>query len=52
MFFIGGAPALLAIFVRLKVKESDVWAEEQARELVATSDAASSVTGACSCIWR
>ena len=25
MFFIGGAPALLAIFVRLKVKESAVW---------------------------
>jgi len=37
MFFIGGAPALLAIFVRLKVKESD---------------AASPVTGACSCTWR
>jgi SHS family lactate transporter-like MFS transporter len=25
MFFMGGAPALLAIFVRLKVKESAVW---------------------------
>ena len=25
MFFIGGAPALLAVFVRLKVKESEVW---------------------------
>ena len=25
MFFIGGLPALLAIFVRLKVKESEVW---------------------------
>src|SRR3954463_4218850 len=25
MFFIGGAPALLAVFVRLKVKESAVW---------------------------
>jgi SHS family lactate transporter-like MFS transporter len=27
MFFIGGLPALLAIFVRLKVKESEVWAK-------------------------
>jgi SHS family lactate transporter-like MFS transporter len=26
MFFLGGAPALLALFVRMKVKESDVWA--------------------------
>jgi MFS transporter, SHS family, lactate transporter len=26
MFFIGGAPALLALFIRLKVKESEVWA--------------------------
>jgi len=25
MFFIGGAPALLAVFVRMKVKESEVW---------------------------
>jgi MFS transporter, SHS family, lactate transporter len=25
MFFIGGVPALLAIFVRLRVKESEVW---------------------------
>jgi len=25
MFFIGGLPALLAIYVRLKVKESEVW---------------------------
>jgi SHS family lactate transporter-like MFS transporter len=25
MFFLGGAPALLAVFVRLKVKESEVW---------------------------
>jgi SHS family lactate transporter-like MFS transporter len=25
LFFIGGLPALLAVFVRLKVKESDVW---------------------------
>lgn len=27
MFFIGGLPALLAIYVRLHVKESDVWRE-------------------------
>jgi MFS transporter, SHS family, lactate transporter len=27
LFFIGGLPALLAVFVRLKVKESDVWKE-------------------------
>ena len=26
MFFIGGAPALLALFIRFKVKESEVWA--------------------------
>jgi MFS transporter, SHS family, lactate transporter len=26
MFFIGGAPALLAVFIRFRVKESDVWA--------------------------
>jgi MFS transporter, SHS family, lactate transporter len=26
MFFLGGAPALLAVFVRMKVKESEVWA--------------------------
>src|SRR5438876_5540831 len=25
MFFIGGLPALLAIFVRLRVKESEIW---------------------------
>ena len=52
MFFIGGAPALLAVFVRLKVKESEVWEKTQARELVATSAAASSRTGASSCISR
>ena len=27
LFFIGGLPALLAVFVHLKVKESDVWKE-------------------------
>lgn len=27
MFFIGGLPALLAIYIRLSVKESDVWRE-------------------------
>jgi SHS family lactate transporter-like MFS transporter len=27
MFFIGGLPALLALFVRFKVKESEVWKE-------------------------
>jgi SHS family lactate transporter-like MFS transporter len=26
MFFLGGAPALLAVFVRMKVRESEVWA--------------------------
>ena len=25
MFFLGGAPALLAVFIRMKVKESEVW---------------------------
>lgn len=27
LFFVGGLPALLAVFVHLKVKESDVWKE-------------------------
>lgn len=30
MFFIGGLPALLALFVRAKVKESDAWKSEAA----------------------
>jgi SHS family lactate transporter-like MFS transporter len=30
MFFIGGAPALLALFVRFKVKESAVWRKARA----------------------
>ena len=25
MFFLGGLPALLALFVRVRVKESDIW---------------------------
>ncbi len=29
MFFLGGAPALLAVFVRFKVKESEVWARSK-----------------------
>jgi SHS family lactate transporter-like MFS transporter len=29
MFFIGGLPALLSLFVRAKVKESDAWHEHQ-----------------------
>ena len=32
MFFIGGLPALLALFVRFKVKESAVWERTRARE--------------------
>ena len=31
MFFIGGLPALLAIFVRLRVKESEVWEKTRHR---------------------
>jgi SHS family lactate transporter-like MFS transporter len=31
LFFIGGLPALLAVFVRYKVKESDVWQEHRQR---------------------
>ncbi len=31
MFFIGGLPALLALFVRLKVKESAVWEKTRSR---------------------
>ena len=33
MFFIGGLPALLVIFVRAKVKESDAWKSEAAAKL-------------------
>jgi SHS family lactate transporter-like MFS transporter len=29
MFFVGGLPALLAIFIRFKVKESDAWHEHK-----------------------
>jgi MFS transporter, SHS family, lactate transporter len=32
MFFIGGLPALLAIFVRLRVKESEVWKETRHKD--------------------
>jgi SHS family lactate transporter-like MFS transporter len=31
MFFLGGLPALLAIFVRLRVKESEVWKDRNVR---------------------
>ena len=30
LFFLGGAPALLTLFIRLKVKESEVWAAGKA----------------------
>ena len=30
MFFLGGAPALLALFIRMAVKESDVWQRTKA----------------------
>ena len=33
MFFIGGLPALLALFIRAKVKESDAWKSEAAAKL-------------------
>ncbi len=32
MFFIGGLPALLALFVRLRVKESEVWERTRHRD--------------------
>ncbi|MBI3851973.1 MAG: MFS transporter [Verrucomicrobia bacterium] len=32
MFFVGGLPALLALFVRFKVKESAVWEQTRARD--------------------
>jgi SHS family lactate transporter-like MFS transporter len=32
MFLLGGAPALLAIFVRMRVKESEVWKETKAQD--------------------
>jgi len=33
MFFIGGLPALLVLFIRAKVKESDAWKAESAAKL-------------------
>jgi MFS transporter, SHS family, lactate transporter len=32
MFFLGGLPALLAIFVRMRVKESEVWEKTRTRD--------------------
>jgi SHS family lactate transporter-like MFS transporter len=32
MFLLGGAPALLAIFVRMRVKESEAWKETKAQD--------------------
>src|SRR5580692_4278568 len=32
MFLLGGAPALLAIFVRMRVKESEIWKETKAHD--------------------
>jgi SHS family lactate transporter-like MFS transporter len=32
MFLLGGAPALLAIFVRMRVKESEIWKETKAQD--------------------
>jgi SHS family lactate transporter-like MFS transporter len=32
MFLLGGAPALLAIFIRMRVKESEVWKETKAQD--------------------
>jgi SHS family lactate transporter-like MFS transporter len=32
LFFIGGLPALLTLFIRARVKESDVWHESRARD--------------------
>jgi MFS transporter, SHS family, lactate transporter len=32
MFFVGGAPALLALFIRSKVKESEVWEKTQRKD--------------------
>ncbi len=35
LFFIGGLPALLALYVRFKVKESEVWARTRERDFSA-----------------
>ena len=35
MFLLGGAAALFALFVRVFVKESEVWRNDQGRKLVA-----------------
>ena len=47
LFFLGGLPALLALFVRFGVKRIGGLGEDQGRELVATWAAASSRTGSC-----
>ena len=42
MFWVGGAPALLALYIRSKVKESEAWEQHRAssfREIVATTAA-------------
>ena len=51
MFFIGGLPALLTLFIRAKVKESDAWkAEAAARKTGATISARWAPTGSASSI--
>ena len=50
LFFVGGLPALLALFVRMRVKESEVW-ERTRHQVGATWAAPSSATGNYSSTW-
>ena len=45
LFFLGGLPAMLAIFVRMRVKESEVWQKTRHEELGRSWAAPSSPTG-------
>ena len=48
MFFIGGIPALLALYVRMYVQESEVWERTRHRDLAAYVRGRSRRTGSCS----
>ena len=50
LFFIGGLPALLALFVRMRVKESEVWQKTRHENWGQSRTRDRSPTGSCSCI--
>ncbi len=49
MFFLGGIPALLAIYVRYGVTETEVWKRHRSTKTGHTLEARLSRTGSCSC---